>query len=368
MGVACLLGMAGVAHEVSAQVVPSEIASQAELPIARLGVPYIVSLQGGGGVPPYRLEVIRGSLPDGLYFDTQGRLVGTPGSMGSYLFTVRLTDGAGAQVVQDFHLTVGLIPTNLTATSTAPSVSTPPAAAMPSPPVSPMPTPSAPPLPAGVPTFPRPPLLGSPVGGAPTLLPYTPSVPSAPLGLNQGNQEMGVGVGSATTATQMELLQQLDRQGIQIDSLVRIPFDPSGVNDNVTYYVGRDGRRHPFLHPSALESWYRNGASVVRTVTAQELQTIPLGSGIVHRPGVNVLQFEGPTMYVVTGPRSLRPLVDAQAAATIYGPNWYNRLVGLSDAYFASYRVNSGELPVRRLEDFSPSTVENSVHLPSDSI
>lgn len=371
VGLACVFGSVGGAfREASAQTVTSTDmtapATQAELPIAFLGVPYQISLTGSGGVPPYRLELVRGQLPNGMNFDSSGRLIGSPGSTGSFVFTVSLRDSENMQISQDFHLLVGMM-SPATVTTPAPVASAQPTAPVTAPVIPPTLPPAAP-LPAGMTPFAQPPVLGgytSGIGSA--LLPYNPGpLPVIPVPAPVSVTEMPAPmVGAATTSSPAELLRQLDAQGIAVQSLVKIPYDPSGVNDNVTYFIGADGRRHAFSHPSVLESWYPNGAPTARTLSMKELQAIPLGVSVSYRPGTKVLQFEGQTMYAVTGPRTLRPLVDAQAAEAVYGANWFNHLVGLSDAYFAGYRLN-GEAPIRALSDISPSSSVQAFASPSD--
>lgn len=372
VGLVCVFGSIGGAfREASAQTVTStDMAApttQAELPIAFLGVPYQINLTGSGGVPPYRLELVRGQLPNGMNFDTSGRLVGSPGSTGSFLFRVSLRDSENMQTSQDFHLLVGMISPGAVPTLApeAPGTSPAPVGVPIVPPV----LPPAPSLPSGMLPFAQPPVLGgytSGIGSA--LLPYNPGVlpaaPDAPMVVPMQDRPAPV-VGAATTSTPSELLHQLDTQGIAVQSLVKIPYDPSGVNDNVTYYIGADGRRHAFSHPSVLESWYPNGAPTARTLSMMELQAIPLGVSVSYRPGTKVLQFEGPTMYAVTGPGTLRPLRDAQAAESVYGSSWFNHLVGLSDAYFAGYHL-TGEVPIATAGDVSPSSAASVFASPSD--
>lgn len=414
VGAACLLGIGmGGTPVASAQMMSGEVLVSASLPLATLGVPYLVSLGGGGGAPPYRWDILSGALPDGLRLDTEGRISGEPASMGSYVFTIRLTDSRSARVDQTFRLDVGIrssvpqpspepmplmSPVGMSAPVPPPITPAPPlpdgvppfpqlpllgspvggvptllpqgpsvpanapASPLVSPPV------AAPSLPEGTPPFPQLPLLGSPVGGMPTLLPYAPGAPVATLSPMAPVPAMPAAqVGTATTLTPIELLRHLESKGIEVHSLVRIPWDPSGVNTTVTYYIGRDGRRHAFPHPSVIDSWYRSGLPRVRTLTSEEIQMIPLGANVTYRPGASILQFESASMYVVAGPKTVRLLVDAQAAASLYGPNWVNRLAGLSDAHFADYHL-SQELPVSGPSDFNPSALENSVTTPSDTL
>ena len=48
-----------------------------------------------GGLEPYQLEVIAGSLPAGLVLNDSGTLEGSPTGSGIFDVTVRLTDAAG---------------------------------------------------------------------------------------------------------------------------------------------------------------------------------------------------------------------------------------------------------------------------------
>jgi large repetitive protein len=49
-----------------------------------------------GGVQPYTWEVTSGSLPPGLIMASTGKVTGTPNALGTYLFTVQVTDGQGS--------------------------------------------------------------------------------------------------------------------------------------------------------------------------------------------------------------------------------------------------------------------------------
>jgi hypothetical protein len=48
-----------------------------------------------GGVLPYAWQVTSGSLPPGLIMGSNGKVTGTPNALGTYLFTVQLTDAQG---------------------------------------------------------------------------------------------------------------------------------------------------------------------------------------------------------------------------------------------------------------------------------
>jgi len=74
---------------------PALVITTAQLPRAATGVSYNQSLSGTGGQPPLTWAVAAGSLPPGLTLASSGTISGTPSSVGSFSFTVRLSDSAG---------------------------------------------------------------------------------------------------------------------------------------------------------------------------------------------------------------------------------------------------------------------------------
>ena len=48
-----------------------------------------------GGVPPYTWSIGGGALPAGLAMDSSGAVAGTPGALGTFLFTVQVNDSGG---------------------------------------------------------------------------------------------------------------------------------------------------------------------------------------------------------------------------------------------------------------------------------
>jgi hypothetical protein len=79
-----------------------------------------------GGVAPYGWSLVYGHFPPGLSLttfsdprDANDELVGTPGTTGTYTFTMRVTDSIGQQASQQF--TVTILPPLQVATTTLPS-------------------------------------------------------------------------------------------------------------------------------------------------------------------------------------------------------------------------------------------------------
>ena len=70
-----------------------------------VGEPYAANLFAVGGIQPYRWAVVAGALPDGL--GLKGNVIsGTPTTAGTFTFTARVTDKAGATAEQEFTITV----------------------------------------------------------------------------------------------------------------------------------------------------------------------------------------------------------------------------------------------------------------------
>ncbi len=66
------------------------------LPPGDVGEPYTAQLDATGGTGAYTWSVTDGALPDGLTLSSSGAISGTPTTVGSSAFTVRVTDEAAA--------------------------------------------------------------------------------------------------------------------------------------------------------------------------------------------------------------------------------------------------------------------------------
>jgi hypothetical protein len=71
------------------------------LPEGLVGNGYNAAVAATGGLPPYSLKVVKGSLPPGLILNGLG-LTGTPGAAGKFKLTLQLTDSNNASVSRPF--------------------------------------------------------------------------------------------------------------------------------------------------------------------------------------------------------------------------------------------------------------------------
>src|SRR6266542_2059670 len=92
-------------------ITPSSLADTAA------GAAYAATLSGSGGTAPYAFALTNGtSLPPGLALSPGGALTGTPSQVGSYTFTVKVTDGTGQVATRAYNFRVLLNPLTVTAT------------------------------------------------------------------------------------------------------------------------------------------------------------------------------------------------------------------------------------------------------------
>jgi hypothetical protein len=77
------------------------------LPLGTTGVSYSVTLSASGGTSPYTFALASGSLPAGLSLNgTTGVISGTPTTVASYSFTIKVTDANGSVGNQSFAITI----------------------------------------------------------------------------------------------------------------------------------------------------------------------------------------------------------------------------------------------------------------------
>lgn len=77
-----------------------------EIAKGKKGEAYSVQLAAANGRPPYSWTLLSGSLPGGLSVNAAGVISGTPTVFGSFPFSVRVTDSAGATAIASFSLAI----------------------------------------------------------------------------------------------------------------------------------------------------------------------------------------------------------------------------------------------------------------------
>lgn len=74
-------------------------------------IPGVYTITATGGKAPYTFTRLSGNLPDGVTFNPDGTITGSPATGGAYPLSVRVTDANGASVTQSFTLPVDFVPT-----------------------------------------------------------------------------------------------------------------------------------------------------------------------------------------------------------------------------------------------------------------
>ena len=64
------------------------------LPKAYIRQAFVTQLEARGGVPPFHWEVSEGSLPPGIFLNSDGSLEGTATEVGEFFFTVKVIDSS----------------------------------------------------------------------------------------------------------------------------------------------------------------------------------------------------------------------------------------------------------------------------------
>ncbi|MFQ5812621.1 MAG: putative Ig domain-containing protein [Anaerolineae bacterium] len=78
------------------------------LPDGVLGISYTATLSTTSLAPPLTWSVTSGGLPDGLSLDSDtGEISGTPTTVGTFVFTIQVTDSQGQSDSQEFTVAIG---------------------------------------------------------------------------------------------------------------------------------------------------------------------------------------------------------------------------------------------------------------------
>lgn len=80
--------------------------STASVPTGTFKLAYGYTLAAAGGTSPYSWALSAGNLPPGILLGTAGKLKGTPTAVGSYSFTVMVTDSVRAMATYTYSLTI----------------------------------------------------------------------------------------------------------------------------------------------------------------------------------------------------------------------------------------------------------------------
>jgi hypothetical protein len=122
---------------------------------------------------------------------------------------------------------------------------------------------------------------------------------------------------------------------VQIGNLVK-RADMSAV-----YFIDQDNRRHAFPNGTTYFSWFTD-FSGVKTISADTLAQIPLGTSVFVRPGTYLVKIQSdPKVYAVEPYGVLRWITTEAIATSLFGPNWNTKIVDVDPAFFLDYQMGS---------------------------
>ncbi len=121
-----------------------------------------------------------------------------------------------------------------------------------------------------------------------------------------------------------------------VDGLVKLANDPA------VYYIGLDGKRHPFASGRAFETWGLD-FKAVKVVSESDLASVPLGLPILERPGSRwvKIQSDPKTYFVDPDGYTLRWIMDEEAAKALGGEDWNKNIVDVEPTYFTKYQMGT---------------------------
>lgn len=151
----------------------------------------------------------------------------------------------------------------------------------------------------------------------------------------------------------------LARVGVAVNTVVQTTeLDPL-MQRPTFYYIGTDARRHPFQDEQTYQSWYAASPVNVQSVSRAMMMEIPFGEAVTYRPGERVKFQTDVDTYVVTAPKTLRPVTNEVAR----GLSWMQEVKELDQVARGAYRVlsepvmSSYDAGMTRMQYMTPSAV-----------
>lgn len=122
----------------------------------------------------------------------------------------------------------------------------------------------------------------------------------------------------------------------QVDALVKL------ATSQAVYYIGLDGKRHPFPTSQVYFSWYPD-FSKVKTINAFDMASIAMGKPILARPGSHwvKIQSDPKTYFVSPDGYTLRWIKDEATALLLGGSDWNKNIIDVEPTYFTKYKMGA---------------------------
>ncbi|MFC1598728.1 Ig-like domain-containing protein [Patescibacteria group bacterium] len=115
------------------------------------------------------------------------------------------------------------------------------------------------------------------------------------------------------------------------------------------YYLGGDNKRYVFTNEKVFHSWY-DGFSGVKTITDQQLASIPLGGNVTYKPGSRLVKVQtNPKVFSVDKGGVFRWMQDEELVVAFYGEDWASQVEDIPDSFFTDYKMGN---PVLNWRDY----------------
>jgi len=127
---------------------------------------------------------------------------------------------------------------------------------------------------------------------------------------------------------------------------------------SAVYYFAGDGKRYVFPTERTYFTWYAD-FSTVKTISAGELSSLPLGGNVTYKPGVKMLKIQSdPTVYAISKTGILRAIGSEAVATALYGATWNKQIDDLPDAFFVNYKVGA---PITTTDGYDKEVLKTGV-------
>ena len=129
---------------------------------------------------------------------------------------------------------------------------------------------------------------------------------------------------------------------LQANDLIKGPGD-------AVYYYAPSLTRYVFPTYATYATWY-DDFSGIKTLSAEELSSIPIGGSVTFKPGTRLVKVTtDPKVYAVDSHGVLRWIVSETVAKALYGEQWNTMVSDVPDAFFTNYTIGN---PIQKAEDF----------------
>ncbi len=134
------------------------------------------------------------------------------------------------------------------------------------------------------------------------------------------------------------------------------------------YWAANNGKKYTFPNIATYYTWFSwaDLSSSVKKISDKELKAIPTAGNVTYRGGAKLVKFPNEaTVYAVSRYSILRPILNADIAAQLYGWNWNTKVETIPWNLRGDYTIGS---MIRNAWEYSTSVEYNGVSTPSDNL